>query len=161
MTYFKPELPQCWEYKPWILKLHQSVRQRLRDLHIEEELDEEPNNFPEEAAPDVFSCAVYGEIDSLKTLIESESPFNNINCKDSYGSSLLMEAARYGHLNIVEYLLGKGSDVDAINLSNQTALHFACGGGYDNVVTLLLERKANPDMKDVDGKTALHWASKN
>ncbi len=43
------------------------------------------------------------------------------------GCSLLHFAARYGHVELVEFLLTESNDVNARNNLSETPLHVACG----------------------------------
>ena len=49
----------------------------------------------------------------------------------------LHEAARLGDLDVVEYLIGKGADVNAKNSYGWTPLHEAAWQGRKAVTTLL------------------------
>ncbi|GIX81417.1 ankyrin-3 [Caerostris darwini] len=76
------------------------------------------------------------------------------------GLTLLHLATINGHLNIMETLLLKGADKDAITLDNMSALHFAAKLGHAEIVELLVSKKANPNIKSVEGLAPLHFAVK-
>ena len=64
-------------------------------------------------------------------------------------------AADRGDVEIIEFLLEKGSDVNSQDSEGQSALHYACSVGHGPVIQLLLNRKINVDIKDSDGQTAM------
>jgi len=56
-------------------------------------------------------------------------------------------AARYGHLNIIEYLVHQKADINAKDGYNETPLHFAANYGYLSVVEYLVHQKADINAK--------------
>lgn len=75
-------------------------------------------------------------------------------------SDALYAAARNGHRDVVEHLLGRGARVDAKGVFGATALHWAAMNGHDDVVRLLLARGARTDTKDAKfGGTPEDWAN--
>jgi ankyrin repeat protein len=77
----------------------------------------------------------------------------------SYNGPLLMEAARYGHVEVVDLLLDRGAKIEATDDLNQTALMAAAEYGQSDVVRLLLDRGAEVNAGYRDGRTALSKAS--
>lgn len=72
-----------------------------------------------------------------------------------------MKAARAGHLCTVQFLIGKGADVNRQTSTNDhTVLSLACAGGHLTVVQLLLRHGADPTHKLKDGSTMLIEAAK-
>ena len=57
-------------------------------------------------------------------------------------STPLMEASQEGHLDLVNYLITKGSDVHALTATNDTALTYACENGHTDVADVLLNAGA-------------------
>jgi hypothetical protein len=76
------------------------------------------------------------------------------------GSTLLMAAARAEELELVQWALDHGTDVNAIrqDKKNATALIFAARKGNPEIVRLLLAEGADPNLTNDEGKTALDIA---
>jgi hypothetical protein len=68
-------------------------------------------------------------------------------------------AANEGHQQMCEFLINKGSKIDARDKMLRTALHLACQGEHATVVKLLLDNNADPYEKDQSGRTAMHYAT--
>nr|WP_253308677.1 ankyrin repeat domain-containing protein [Rickettsia endosymbiont of Ceutorhynchus assimilis] len=71
-------------------------------------------------------------------------------------------AAQNGDISTVNYLLTKNTDVNTLDHTKQTALHYAARNGHDDIVKLLLDHGANVNViTPDDGWTALHFAARN
>jgi len=72
----------------------------------------------------------------------------------------IIDAARAGHLNVVELLLIKGANVNT-EMPNirETALHKASRRGYAQIVEVLLANGAHVNKVNHNSETALHMAS--
>lgn len=68
-------------------------------------------------------------------------------------------AAERGSAAIVEMLLENGTEVDALNQTDQTALHCASRSGHDAVVKILLEKGSFVNAVDENKHTPLHGAA--
>ena len=66
-----------------------------------------------------FRACETGNLDMLKEFI---SIGIDVNMKDQYGYSLLHKAVREEHINIVEFLIENGADVNAEDLAENTPL---------------------------------------
>ncbi len=65
-------------------------------------------------------------------------------------------AARYGHLQLVKYLVGLNKfDLETQSINGRTPLVWACDGGHIEVVKFLLEKDAKIDVRDQDGISPL------
>jgi len=72
----------------------------------------------------------------------------------------IIDAARAGHLNVVELLLVKGANVNTeMPKVRETALHKASRLGYAQIVEVLLANGAQANKVNRYGETALHMAS--
>jgi ankyrin repeat protein len=88
----------------------------------------------ERLAVDLRIAIWEGKATRVAELLKGVGPieFNRISI------TTLCDAARYGNIEIVRFLLDFGADVDAIDYFGQTPLVAACWNGYDNIVRLLL-----------------------
>lgn len=69
------------------------------------------------------------------------------------GNTSLMWAASAGHLDVVNYCLKNGADVNHPNDVNDTALHLASWRGYTDIAKSLLDAGADTSLKNKDFKT--------
>jgi len=70
---------------------------------------------------------------------------------DKTGRTALHAAAEYGHLELAEYLIRNGAEVNHTGHWGallKTPLHLAATNGHEDIVRLLLAHGANPDAKD-------------
>jgi hypothetical protein len=87
----------------------------------------------------LIKCAIDGETERIKKLLQSQLQRAYMDSKDNEGMSPLMYAAREGHFEIVEYLVQRGADTNAQNNAGWTALALAESKGHADVVRLLRE----------------------
>lgn len=73
----------------------------------------------------------------------------------------LHSAASAGHKAMVELLLARGANVNAVDGNSMTALHQAASKGFLSVTEALLAAKADPNLRDVSNQTPLNLAAKN
>ena len=66
-------------------------------------------------------------------------------------------------VNVLEALFVKEKrpDLDTIDLTGRTALHWAIEKGYTEIVTFLILKKANPHIRDFNGETAFDLAKQH
>jgi ankyrin repeat protein len=88
-----------------------------------------------------------------------ESTPEAINEKyEGFGETLLHYAARYGRIDIVEYLISKGADPNATDGARNTPLHDAVGSGNIQIIKLLLDSGADKYATKQTGHTAAELA---
>jgi ankyrin repeat protein len=103
---------------------------------------------------DQFEAAREGDLQQLRAALT----VNNVNDVDHYGSESLLWAARYGHVDCVEYCIEMGASVNARNKSGCTPLHLASYHGHVNVVRVLLDAGAIVDGDDKATMAPLYHA---
>jgi len=72
--------------------------------------------------------------------------------------TLLMIAVIHDKIDIVNFLLSKGSNIDIQDENGSTALHFACNNGNMELVKILVTNGANINIDDNYNSTPLHFA---
>ncbi|KAL9108473.1 MAG: hypothetical protein Q9227_006807 [Pyrenula ochraceoflavens] len=75
------------------------------------------------------------------------------------GSVALIEAARYGHTDIVRFLLDHGQKVEVVGSDGRTAAHRAAQMGNFETLKFLVTREASLRAVDVDGSCVCHFAA--
>jgi len=77
------------------------------------------------------------------------------------GETALHAAIAEGHFDISAILVKRGADVNAVNMSNRTSLHFlAAYSNNSGIAKLMIDHGANVNAKDKYGRTPLHYAAK-
>ena len=87
---------------------------------------------------------------------------NGIETTDPEGRTALINAAFYNNIDLLEWLINQGADIDAKDYIGYTALHFACQEGHIDSVKLLLLNNADVNIVDEHGNTPawvtiMHW----
>lgn len=78
--------------------------------------------------------------------------------KDDKGLTPLHVAVLHDQIVIVDFLLDRDTDINAIDSDGMTALHYACIKGHQNILLLMLHANADPAVTDSRGNTPLHLA---
>ena len=128
------------------------------------------------------SCFNVSIIDNILRTIELGEPNNNdemiqqfdsyrdettgtitpeiLNLTGSDGDNLLTTAVRYNNVDMVNFLVNEGVDLDVPDSEGHTSLMLASMYSRVPIVSLLLEKGADPNIKGRYGLTALMWATK-
>lgn len=88
----------------------------------------------------LLRAARAGNADTVRSLLAS--PNVDVNGIDEHGNTPLIEAARFGHDEVVTALLLSKADVKAKNDEGKTALILAAEGGHDETVRMLTQAGA-------------------
>ena len=111
------------------------------------------NNYSENA---LMMLALKGKLELIKHMVDDLGAE-----PDKEGWTPLHYAATSGHLDVVEYLISKEVDVDALNPSNSTPLMLASRYGHIKVVKFLLDHDANLALHNTQNYTAIDFAYLN
>ena len=99
---------------------------------------------------------VKGDFHAVKQLIETKGYSPNYTGFLGLSHTPLYTAAASKQVEILNYLIQKGADVNVQTKSEKSSvLMFACDDNNLEIVKMLLEAGANPNLKDEDGETAL------
>jgi uncharacterized protein len=88
----------------------------------------------------LLRAANAGNADTVETLLAS--PNVDVNGIDENGNTSLIQAARFGHDEVVTALLIAKADVKIKNAEGKTALMLAAEGGLDETVRALTQAGA-------------------
>ena len=105
----------------------------------------------------LLDAAKKGNLSRVQKLITPD----NINCRDSAGrnSTPLHLAAGYNNLEVAEYLLEQGADVNAQDKGGLIPLHNASSYGHLDIAALLIKYHTIVNATDKWGFTPLHEAT--
>ncbi|EYU38575.1 hypothetical protein ABFS82_12G144700 [Erythranthe guttata] len=134
----------------------------VMDLAVEDDIDN--SEIPLHLRP-LVSAAESGDLNALRLALEN---FNGgIDEPMEDGDTLLHLACLYGHLNCVQFLLGKGASLEVKDEDGGIPLHDACAGGYTEIVQLMINHANEPERVkrmletvDTEGDTPLHHAAR-
>ncbi len=108
----------------------------------------------------LFAAAERNQPTAVNTLIRKHAA--TIDPRDLAQSTPLHVAALFGHLNVVESLVGKGASKSAQDINGNTPLHLASLQGHVRVVALLLHGDYKlAEAKNRNGLTPLHLAAES
>jgi ankyrin repeat protein len=105
---------------------------------------------------ELFNQIRNGNSKAMEILLKNNPKFLEI--QDERGSTPLLLAAYYGHVDMVEFLLDKGAQVDALDGSGNTALMGVCFKGFTPIAEKLINAGANVNQKNAMGATCLIYA---
>ena len=109
------------------------------------------------AAEEIHEAVQQGDLAKVKKLLENNPDL--LEAKSENEKTPLHFAAQIGNKEIVEFLIGKGADVNAKNIAHETPLHYAAALKHKEVVDFLIARGAQLDSITSDGSTPLHYAA--
>ena len=100
-----------------------------------------------------------GAKETVKLLLERGA---TVDAKSStLGKTALFQAAFDGRVDLAEILVGKGGNVNALDMFSNNALREAILGKRTKTVSFLLEKGANPNQRNTDGETMADIARKS
>lgn len=91
-------------------------------------------------AGDIHEAAKSGNLEKVKQLVTHQPGV--IHALDDDSDTPLHLAAAYGHLEVTQYLIGKGSRVNAIDIWGSNPVFDASANGHLDVVKFLIEKGA-------------------
>jgi hypothetical protein len=112
---------------------------------------------------ELFKAIAEKDIKTFKKIINEGYDYKQLYSDSDLGTgfTLLHITAGHGALEMCEYLIQLGLDVNFKSKEGYVPLHFATVFGSFNTVKLLIENGTPVDVKDNDGVTPLIIASNN
>jgi len=106
----------------------------------------------------VHTLCSKGTLEELKAAVEAQPEGIDIKLRNPNGGSTLLQAATYGNVEIMRYLVDQKIDINGSSNGGNTALHAAACMGFYDAAKLLLERGADRTLVNREGKTAAQSA---
>lgn len=143
--------------KTYEQKNNKSATEKLIDLLLYDiELD-----FKENSDKDVWSSstAIYKKIPIKKVqkLLNEGADINAHDKRNNYGSILNMATYRH-HLDLVEFLIDNGADINSCNSSKATSLYVASAHNNKEIVEYLIKKGADINLPNDAGVLPIHVA---
>eukprot|EP00640_Fibrocapsa_japonica_P003992 CAMPEP_0113948310 /NCGR_PEP_ID=MMETSP1339-20121228/69712_1 /TAXON_ID=94617 /ORGANISM="Fibrocapsa japonica" /LENGTH=217 /DNA_ID=CAMNT_0000955323 /DNA_START=371 /DNA_END=1021 /DNA_ORIENTATION=+ /assembly_acc=CAM_ASM_000762 len=106
----------------------------------------------------VVAAALAGSLQNVTALVAGDDAVVEADAAyDWDGLRPLAAAARGGHLDIVEFLVGQGVDLMASDKDSTTALMEAANNGHLEVVRFILDRGADVDQASSKTEVTALW----
>lgn len=105
----------------------------------------------------LHDAAESGDLEGLKKALNSGKPVDASNGEPR--ATPLMLACKAGHVEVVQYLLGKGGSLYYQDKEGNYPLHYAAMCADPGALNLLLEWQGNIALANLEGKTASDIAS--
>ncbi|XP_046560343.1 uncharacterized protein LOC124269370 [Haliotis rubra] len=103
------------------------------------------------ADADLHAACREGNLAEVKRILDTGRA--DINCRGVLGMTPVMEAAQWGHRDVVEFLVSRGADVSLVDDDGDNTLHWACRGGDRKTVEFVLSL----DELDINSRGDGSW----
>ncbi|XP_065826122.1 transient receptor potential cation channel subfamily A member 1-like isoform X2 [Oscarella lobularis] len=104
----------------------------------------------------IHKAATEGDIETVRRIVASYP--DAVYSTDVHGATALHHAASESALDVMDYLIQKGADLNDQDEQGETPLHWAITFEKPEAMELLLNRGAATDVKTTTWETALHTA---
>ena len=94
----------------------------------------------------IHLASAYGFFDIVHWLLEFSK--QDLEKGDKFGRTALILAARNGHLSIISLLLAYKSNINAIDTSGNSSLHYVAAYGFVECLEYLLKHGADPNIEN-------------
>jgi len=108
-------------------------------------------------AQDIFHAVKANDLAKVKALVEKDASLMNL--KDEAGNAPLHHAAIVGSVEMAEFLLLKGTDINAPNTRLNTPLHEALNAQKTEMAKFLIEKGADIHKENLEKQTPLNRAA--
>ena len=90
----------------------------------------------------------------LQVLVEHGADVNCAGINRTTPLAYAVRADKGNRVDLVQWLLAQGADVNIADAKGQTALHVAAGSGHPIIIQALLDHAGDATRKDTQGRTA-------
>lgn len=104
----------------------------------------------------IIEFAKHGRLDIIKEIIE-ENPLHPIDERDIHGKTPVIYAAQNNYVNVLEFLVEEGADINVIDKYGNNALGLAIGCGSFEAAKYLLGLGISPNST-FNGQPIIHIA---
>jgi len=112
--------------------------------------------FRKKPEKEFLKAADKGNLDEMRVLLDSHPENDFLSAKDFVeGDTALHLASRNGHLEVVEFLLSKGVDINLQNNFSCTPLSLAVSHGHLEIVKFLIRHGSDVNERDNLGTSPL------
>src|ERR1051326_6410856 len=109
-------------------------------------------------AQEIVEAAKRGDLATVRRLLQKDPQLVRVG--DSGGSTALHWAGANGHVEVMQYLIDHGADINvAENVEGWTPIMSAACSGSAEPVRLLIKRGAFLEARRKDGSEAIHIAA--
>ncbi|XP_065151103.1 transient receptor potential cation channel subfamily A member 1b [Paramisgurnus dabryanus] len=106
-----------------------------------------------------FACT-QGAIEAVKVMLSSYNRVEDIiNIRDGANQTPLHRATLFDHVELAEYLVSKGAEINCTDCKGMSPLLQAASCGAWKTVAFLLSKGADFKIKDKAGRNFLHFAT--
>ena len=107
---------------------------------------------------DIWQAARDGDLPAVRFYLNQDPSNLNKHKEEEHNITPLIIAAYSSQLNIVEYLVRKGADMEGTDSDKNTPLTVAAGWGNLSIVEYLISEGADIDIQGRHKWTPLHYA---
>lgn len=104
----------------------------------------------------IIEFAKHGRLDIIKEIIEN-NPLHPIDERDKHGKTPFIYAAQNNYLNVLEFLLEEGANINVIDIYGNNALSLAIGCGSFETAKYLLKLGISANST-FNGQPIIHMA---
>jgi ankyrin repeat protein len=107
---------------------------------------------------ELFNACEKGNILQIEELLKTNKL--HIDIQNGDNCTLLMMACLYGHIELIRFLINKGSNLESKDRVGHTAIMYVFIHNNIDIIKLFIEKGSNLDVVDSYGSTFFDYLSK-